>query len=150
MLVRFRIEVEEKTIGKTVEALSKYEHALQCVEAGRYDGQWPIELTSEPGEPLEAAPSKEALAYWDTPLEEREWFNEELGRGVTDEVIEYDASLPGYRGRRVVRFSRIDTRRDDVDFIKPSIGYFDIQIQGQGLESQNSGTSAAEVRKLSE
>jgi hypothetical protein len=26
------------------------------------------------------------------------------------QVIEYDASLPGYRGRRVVRFKRIDTR----------------------------------------
>jgi hypothetical protein len=32
------------------------------------------------------------------------------GREVTDEVIEYDPSLPGYKGRRAVVFRRIDIR----------------------------------------
>jgi hypothetical protein len=130
MLTRFRIEVEEQTVAEAVEALTKYEHALQCAEAGRYDAQWPVELTFDPGEPLEAAPSKEAFTCWDKPLAEREWFNEELGREVTDEVIEFDPELPGYRGRRVVRLVRLDTRRDDVHFIKPTVGYFDFSISG--------------------
>ncbi len=39
-------------------------------------------------------------------------FRSRLQRGVTDEVIEYDASIPGYKGRRVVQFRRVDTRSD--------------------------------------
>ena len=143
MLKRFRIEVEEQSIAETVEALSKYEHALQCAEAGRYDAQWPVELVSGPGEPLEAGPSKEAFTYWDKPRDEREWFDEELGREVTDEVVELIE--PGlYKGRRVVQFTRIDTRRDDIQFIKPQVGYFEFDISGPNVTTtptQNSGTN---------
>lgn len=97
MLTRIRIEVsDEDSAAATEAALTKYEEALHQVEGRRF------------GLPL----SYEVLDLdWEKPTGERVGnFNEELGREVTDEVIEYDASLPGYKGRRVVQFRRLDTR----------------------------------------
>lgn len=99
MLTRFRIEVEgADSAAACEEQLAKYEHSLQVAEAERYGiayGNVPTRY--EP---------------WETPAVKRDFYNEQLGREVTDEVIEYDPSLPGYKGRRVVRFKRVDTRWD--------------------------------------
>lgn len=92
MLTRFRIEVEgEDSAGAAEIALAKYEHALQLAEVNRYG---------------------HAAKFQDWPIEPRErcYHSETLGREVTDEVIEYDPGYPGYKGRRVVRLKRLDTR----------------------------------------
>lgn len=100
MLTRFRIEVEGGDSAAATEAeLTKYEHALQWTEASRYRCH------------RDDKEAKEPLPGWhDADVTGRSFFNSELGREVTDEVIEYDPGLPAYRGRRVVRFKRIDTR----------------------------------------
>lgn len=111
MLRRVRIEVEEETAEACVEALWKYEHALVQQEVRRYRHLWPIVQT-------DAAPILEDADVWETAdqpwtdsVEERSFANSELGRQISEEVIEYVEDLPGYVGRRVVRFERIDTRR---------------------------------------
>ncbi len=97
MLKRMRIEVDGEDSAAACEAaLTKYEHALQVVEARRYG--------------LHRSSPSEEVGDWDREPVDRDFFSWDLGREVTDEVIEYDPSVPGYRGRRVVQFRRIDTR----------------------------------------
>lgn len=95
MLTRFRIEVQgADSAAACEEELAKYEHALQVTEADRYG------ITDADGK----------FRTWGARAEERHFYNPDLGREVTDEVIEYDVGLPGYRGRRVVQLRRTDTR----------------------------------------
>lgn len=101
MLRKLRIEVEEATPDECVETLTKYEHALQAQEAKRYGAYFPVQSDDPP---------RRLDHTWDEQVDARDFFNSELGREVLEEVIEYDPSLPGYRGRRVVAFQRIDTR----------------------------------------
>lgn len=136
MLTRFRIEVEGADSAAATEAeLSKYEHALQVAEAERYGIRWgdrkhhtcedPVAVRAALAEAApDASPTHLATVVrhllegeglpvtipWGHAPVERDFFNEHLGREVTDEVIEYDPELPGYKGRRVVHFKRIDTR----------------------------------------
>jgi len=100
MLSRIRIEVtDEDSAAATEEALTKYEYAAQAIEADRH-GLFGAGL---------APPA--AGTHWGGESElAMQQLAEKLGREVTDEVIEYDASIPGYKGRRVVCFRRIDTR----------------------------------------
>ena len=123
MLTRIRIEVEgEDSAAATEEALTKYEHAIQVAEADRYGalrmggclGEEPAEH-AEDGPPIHLAAAARCAPAWKVPTVGRGFYNEELGREVTDEVIEYDPSLPGYKGRRVVQFRRLDTRRPALD-----------------------------------
>lgn len=94
MLKRVRIEVEgEESAAATEMALTKYEHALQVVECQRFDVGGMTETVHAHNHP--------------------EPIRIELGRQVTDEVIEFDPSLPGYKGRRIVKFTRLDTRMTD-------------------------------------
>lgn len=126
MLRRFRIEVEEETAEQCVAALWKYEHALVLQEVRRYRDLWPITLmaasqpqsSDEPIEHIEADVEEEYPTPdqpWDTSRDGRHWYNDQLGREVTEEVIEYDESIPGYRGRRVVAFVRVDMRSHYAD-----------------------------------
>lgn len=101
MLIKVRIEVEEDSAEKCVETLSKYEHAIQQQEAKRFQYLWPC--TSEGLPPIEDH-------AWKIGVAARCFYEEELGREVVEEVIEYDSTLPGYKGRRIVRYSRLDTR----------------------------------------
>src|SRR5687767_2931245 len=101
MLTRFRIEVEEETADEAVAALSKYERLLHLTEMGRYDA-WTVKVAPE--EVYEGL-------RWDNPHDgEADFYNELLGRELREEVIEYDETIPGYRGRRVVALTRVDTR----------------------------------------
>lgn len=147
MLTRFRIEVEEKTVAECVEALEKYQHAIHAIEADRFHDQWPITLEAEVGlggeEPspikIEAAENEYPTACsWEMPMEDRHFYMEELGAEVTEEVIQYDPTIPAYKGRRVVKLSRVDTRNEIFVAIKP---YFDFQMTGLGESS--TGNSAA-------
>lgn len=100
MLTRIRVEVSGEDSAAAAEAaLTKYEHAIQVTEALRFN--------------LFGAGRGPVYDGWDEPIANRDFFNPVLGREVTDEVIEYDASLPGYKGRRVVQFTRIDTRKPE-------------------------------------
>lgn len=117
MLTRIRIEVEgEDSAAATEEALTKYEHVIQVTEANRFgllrQGKARGEEASAivEGQSAYEANILQTHAGWGVRVDERGFYNEALGREVTDEVIEYDASLPGYKGRRVVQFRRIDTR----------------------------------------
>ena len=113
MLTKVRIEVEEQTVGEVVDALSKYEHAIQCAEAQRYEAQWPAEFTADPlkpGESVRVGPSY--FSNWRTPMEERDFFNFELGAELVEEVIEYDSGIPAWKGRRVVAYKRLDSRSE--------------------------------------
>jgi hypothetical protein len=106
MLTRIRIEVEgADSAAACEEELSKYEHAMQVTEAQRYGIGYEY-IETEKGINQSSATHRP----WDFSVETRDFYNSQLGREVTDEVIEYDASLPGYRGRRVVQFKRMDTR----------------------------------------
>jgi hypothetical protein len=88
MLTRIRIEVSDEESAATAEmTLDKYEAELMAFEAGRRD-----------------------LSFANMDWEDIDGLRALLGREVTDEVIEFDSSLPGYKGRRVVQFRRIDTR----------------------------------------
>lgn len=98
MLKRVRIEVEAATADAAVEELTKYEHAIQTAEAERY------------GLGYTSSDFVVPAAKWGTPLGERRFYDERLGRELTEEVIEFDPGGPGYRARRVVRFVRIDNR----------------------------------------
>ena len=99
MLTRIRIEVEgEDSAAACEEALSKYEHALQETEIDRFRSLNEVDVPKVPA------------TRWSTPIAERDFYNGYHGREVTDEVIEYDPSIPGYKGRRVVQFKRVDTR----------------------------------------
>lgn len=101
MLTRIRIEVEgEDSAAACEEALSKYEHVLQEAEINRFRSL------------NEVAVPKVPATRWDTSILDRDFYNAYHGREVTDEVIEYDSSVPGYKGRRVVHFRRIDTRKN--------------------------------------
>lgn len=122
MLRRFRIEVEEETAEQCVEALWKYEHALMQQEVRRYRDGWPVTLaaaeqTGQRGEPLEEMEAHTAEEEYPTPdqpwsdgVGSRQRYDEQLGRELHEEVIEFDEGIPGYRGRRVVSLTRIDTR----------------------------------------
>lgn len=101
MLRKVRIEVEEDTPEACVEALSKYEHAIQQQEAKRYQYLWPADPDGHPAIEDNA---------WRIGVAARHFYNQELGREIKEEVIEFDPSLPGYRGRRIVEFVRLDTR----------------------------------------
>lgn len=90
MLTRVRIEVsDEDSAGNCEHTLDKYEHELMAFEAGRFG----LSLTG---------------GDW----KDMSGLRELLGREVTDEVIEYDPSIPGYKGRRVVKYMRVDTRSE--------------------------------------
>jgi hypothetical protein len=102
MLKKLRIEVEESTAEECVEALSRYEHAIQQQEAKRFQYLWP------PWADYDAVPIEDMP--WKIGSAARQFYDEELGREVKEEVIEYDATAPGYKGRRVVEFTRVDTR----------------------------------------
>jgi hypothetical protein len=117
MLKSIRIEVEEETADRCVESLWKYEHGIQVIEAQRWCQAWPIMLSSEgsPESPEEQYGIR--LHPWEDDVMgrgedpwPRSFFNEQLGRELVEEVIEYDESIPAFRGRRVVRYTRIDTR----------------------------------------
>jgi hypothetical protein len=95
MLKRVRIEVEAGSPDEAVCDLTKYEHALQAAEAERYG------LGRVAGD---------TFRNWGISVGQREFYNEELGREITEEVIEYDAGGPSYLGRRVVQYRRIDNR----------------------------------------
>lgn len=128
MLTRFRIEVQEETAEKCVEALMKYEHALHQQEVRRYRDWWPVTLdgTSSNSEPLPEARSSEdeyptPEHPWSDGVVPRSFYNERLGREITEEVIEFVADGPFYRGRRVVTFDRIDTRSSSFLKLEPSL-----------------------------
>ncbi|MGH8896322.1 MAG: hypothetical protein ACRDZ4_04685 [Egibacteraceae bacterium] len=93
MLLRFRIEVLEGSADEAVAALTKYEHALHCVEMDRYDAA------------IGVNPRTRLIPRWSSTVVDRSFFNEELGREITEEVIEYDNRNSGYRGRRVVHLN---------------------------------------------
>ena len=99
MLRRVRIEVEEPTAEACVEALNKYEHAIQQQEAKRYHHLWPIDESDH----IEDVP-------WSYGVAARRFYNDLLGREIVEEVIEFDAGGPYYHGQRDVRYDRIDTR----------------------------------------
>lgn len=99
MLTKVRIEVEEPTPEACVEALNKYEHALQQQEAKRYHHLWPIDEE----EHIEDVP-------WTYGVAARRFYNELLGREIVEEVIEFESGRLHYHGRRVVRYIRTDTR----------------------------------------
>lgn len=101
MLKKIRIEVEEDSAEACVETLSKYEHAIQQQEAKRYQYLWPCNEEGLP--PIEDLP-------WKIGVAARLFYNGELGREIKEEVIEFDPTLPGYKGRRIVEYVRIDTR----------------------------------------
>lgn len=153
MLKRFRIEVEEVSPAECVEALDRYEHALHQQEARRYRWQWPVTLGSiddDPGKPKNADPAEEYPTP-DQPWAESErlYYEDWLGREVTEEVIEYDPALPGYKGRRVVSFKRIDTRRDSMPLISVE-PYFTFETSGfqYGGTTQNSGVNPVGVTSI--
>lgn len=99
MLTRIRIEVsDEASTAAVSNELDRYERALMASEAVRHGRKLPQSAHEVLDRTCDLQP--------DTEL------NDFLGREVTDEVIEYDASIPGYKGRRVVQFRRVDTRRD--------------------------------------
>src|ERR1043166_1857310 len=99
MLKRIRIEVEEATAEECVSALNKYEHLLQIAEADRYGFVEEFDILKFP--------------EWGTSTNERNFYNGQLSREITEEVIQYapkDTVPRGYHGRRVVRFKRLDNR----------------------------------------
>lgn len=110
MLTKVRIEVEEETAEACVEALWKYEHAMQLAEARRFMDCWPVSVSSEG--PATTPEEEYGIREhpWSHGLVQRSFFNAQLGRELVEEVIEYDEGIPGYRGRRVVRFVRTDMR----------------------------------------
>lgn len=102
MLKKLRIEVEEASAEECVEALSRYEHAIQQQEAKRFQYLWPAQTDYEIV-PIEDLP-------WKIGSAARRYYGEELGREVREEVIEYDTTIPSYKGRRIIEYTRIDTR----------------------------------------
>lgn len=123
MLTKFRIEVEEETAEACVEALWKYEYEIQRAEAKRYHDLWPVEggVRENPDGSHESwvEDNYPKDHPWSDGVVPRSYFNDELGRDLIEEVIEYDESIPGYRGRRVVRFDRVDTRSRKFAPIRP-------------------------------
>lgn len=118
MLTKVRIEVEEQTVAETVDALARYEAALTVAEAQRYDTQWPHEYVVDPlqsGEHRRRDP--EPSYHWD--LAELPDYGFQLGRELVEEVIEYDQSIPAWKGRMVVAYRRLDGREGGVVFIDP-------------------------------
>ena len=115
MLKRVRIEVEgEESAAATEMALTKYEHALQVVECQRFDvgGMTETVHAHNHPEPIRTfRTDRPVFKGWNDTG--RDYADFELGRQVTDEVIEFDPSLPGYKGRRIVKFTRLDTRMTD-------------------------------------
>lgn len=107
MLTRFRIEVEERTAEQCVLTLANYERALKHEEVQR----WAL-YTTEAGKPV-------PLNTPPTAIPNESLVDELLGRELVEEVIEFDEGLPGYRARRVVRLTRLDTRSPEVH----SMGY---------------------------
>ena len=99
MLRKVRIEVEEPTPTACVEALDKYEHAIQQQEAKRFHHLWPIDEEDH----IEDVP-------WTYGVAARRFYNDLLSREIVEEIIEFDSGGPHYKGRRVVRYDRIDTR----------------------------------------
>lgn len=104
MLTRFRIEVEESDATTCVESLDRYELMLHLAESSRYG------LLYAGGDACELANEPFTVEQWVHGQSRSSFHSEKLGREVTDEVIEFDVSLPGYRARRVVAFKRLDTR----------------------------------------
>jgi hypothetical protein len=140
MLTKVRIEVEEETVEKAVEALTKYEHAIQCAEAQRFEERFPAMFEGRSGEePVRIGPCTNP--HWSMPIEKRDFFNMELGREVQEEVIEFDSSVPIWKGRRVVRYTRIDTRTGIFLPIVPDAGF---TLTG-GLYAEGSGSSGVEA-----
>lgn len=98
MLTRIRIEVtDEESAAFTSQALDRYESAVCASEEMRF------------GRKL--GQSAHEILDWTSDLRFDSPDNF-LGREVTDEVIQYDPGIPGYKGRRVVQFTRIDTRKE--------------------------------------
>ena len=164
MLKSIRIEVEEETAEACVAALWKYEHGIQVVEAQRYCYGWPIQISSSDSPP--DSPEDQygiRLHPWKDGNNPRSFFNEQLGRELVEEVIEYDDGIPGYRGRRVVKYVRVDMRdlrfvplevhhvktwqTDDEgetteEIFEPVLEPFRIEVSGPGVaDTGNSGTA---------
>ena len=129
MLTRIRIEVEEETAEACVEALWKYEHALVQQEIKRYRHLWPVSVTEEDVEDAELREYPTPNHPWSDDIAARSFANGELGREVTEEIIEYVEGA-SYRGRRVVRYERIDMRRAFLG--QP---YFEFTVSGPGVDS---------------
>lgn len=125
MLTKVRIEVEEQTVGETVDALARYEHAIVTAEAQRYIDQWPTWYEVDPeagGEPKEVDP-RNVQSFWEMPAEDRDYFREELGAELLEQVIEYDQSIPAWKGRVVYAYRRVDMRSNHfrpLEVISPS------------------------------
>src|SRR5688500_337531 len=85
MLRKVRIEVTEPTAEACVDALNKYEHAIQQQEAKRYHHLWPIDEEDH----IEDVP-------WSYGVPGRRYYHEFLSREIVEEVIEYDSSRPCY------------------------------------------------------
>lgn len=97
LLTRIRIEVsDEASTAAVTNELDRYERAVMASEAMRHGRKLPQSAHEVLDRTCELRPDPDLADF--------------LGREVTDEVIEYDASLPGHKGRRVVRFKRLDTR----------------------------------------
>ena len=147
MLTRVRIEVEEESAEACVEALWKYEHAIQIAEARRYVHLWPVTVTASRSSDPEPEPVDAEVQYgirehpWEDSVVPRSFFNSELGRELVEEVIEFDEGLPGYRARRVVRFTRVDMRRSTFTL---SIRPLTFEVTGGDLiSSPGTGNEAA-------
>lgn len=101
MLKRIRIEVEGESAAGVLAELDKYEHALQAAEAERFGLGLDHDPTDRPYERFE---------NWGVSVHERHYFNEQLGREVTDEVIAFEPDGPNWVGRRVAVYRRLDLR----------------------------------------
>lgn len=141
MLTQVRIQVEEQTVGEVVDALARYEAAITTAEAQRFDAQWPHEYTTDPLQPgVPRRLSPEPSFHWD--LVEIPEYDFQLGRELVEEVIEFDSGLPGWKGRRVVRYRRLDGREHDFVPIK-EIEEFGV-LNGGGFTV--TGTGIGEIR----
>ena len=105
MLKRIRLEVEGESAAGVLAELDKYEHALQAAEAERFGLGRDHDDSGRPYERFEG---------WGVSVHERNYFNEQLGREVTDEVISFDPDGPNWAGRRVAVYRRLDLRGADI------------------------------------
>ena len=76
------------------------------------------------------------------PFEEREFFEMELGSELIEEVIEYDKTLPGWKGRRVVEYRRLDMRDDHFQPIEP----LDFNASGDNAKRERASFSISHGR----
>lgn len=121
MLTRIRIEVsDEDSAAAVTEELDRYERAITASEETRYGRKL--------GQSAHEILDRTSPLRLDSP-------DDFLGREITDEVIEYDPSLPGYKGRRVVQFKRLDTRSETLRSSQGTegVGTSSVTIKGPSL-----------------